>query len=77
MRHSCIALVEFRSEIGKPSVDETAHVLHHSIGLGQDIDEAVKILTTMIDFGHRYKQLEDSLGAGICLVLPTNIGETK
>lgn len=31
----------------------------------------------MIESGSKYKQLEYLLGAGVCFVLPTNIGETK
>lgn len=70
-------LVEFRKEIGEPSIDTTAHFLHYSAGFGRDIEEATKTLNTMIESGSKYKQLEDLLGVGVCFVLPTNIGETK
>ena len=70
-------LVEFRKEIGEPSIEATAYFLHHSARFGGDIGEATKTLETMIALGFKYKQLEDSVGAGVCFVLPTNVGETK
>ncbi len=70
-------LVEFREEIGTPSVEATADFLHYFAAFGRDVEEATKILNIMIDHGSKYKQLENLLGVGVCFVLPTNIGETK
>ena len=70
-------LVDFRERINRPSIPDTAHILHHSAKFCKDVEEAKKLLDTMIDAGHRYKQLEASLGDGVCLVLPTDIGESK
>lgn len=60
-----------------PSVEETAAFLHHHAEFGRDIEEATNVLKDMIDAGSKYKQLEAALGAGVCLFLPTNIGESK
>ncbi|KAK3047168.1 hypothetical protein LTR09_011370 [Extremus antarcticus] len=60
-----------------PSVEDTAMFLHCNVDFGHDIEDATKILKTMMDEGSKYKQLEAALGAGVCLVLPTNIGETN
>jgi len=70
-------LFEFRGEIGNPSIEATAHFLHYSAGFGRDVKQAISTLNTMIDSGSKYKQLEGFLGAGVCFVLPTNIGETN
>jgi hypothetical protein len=70
-------LVEFREWLGKPDVGATATFLHRVGGFGKDLEDASKILDTMLDRGSRYKQLEGSLGVGVLFILPTNIGETK
>ena len=70
-------LVEFREEIGQPPIEATAQFLHVSGGFGRDVDEATRILNTMIESGHKYKQVEGEIGAGVCFVLPTDIGESK
>jgi len=60
-----------------PSVEATAMFLHHTAEFGQDIVDATNGLKDMIDAGHKYKQLEAALGAGVCMFLPTNIGESN
>lgn len=70
-------LVEFRERIGIQGLDDTASFLHRYAGVGRDLVEAKCLLKTMVDAGSRYKQLEVALGKGVCMVLPTNIGETK
>jgi len=70
-------LVEFREWLGKPNVENTAVFLHLEAGIGKDLEDATKIIDTMLDHGSRYKQLESLLGVGVLFVLPTNIGETN
>ncbi len=68
--------MEYRDEIGRPSVEETALGLHNAIGFCRDVAEAQNTLEMMISAGHKYKQLENHLGAGVCFVLGTELGET-
>ena len=70
-------LVELREWWGISDIEATASFLHFTAGFGQDLKEAMSILSTMLDHGSRYKQLEKQLGVGVLFVLPTNIGETK
>lgn len=70
-------LIEFRKEVGETPIEDTAWFLHYYARLGRNVQEATSTLNTMIESGSKYKQLEDYLGAGVCFVLPTNIGETK
>jgi hypothetical protein len=77
MRLSCVLLVEFRAQAGFTSVDDTARLLFLETGYYNTYDEAQKKFIEMIEWGHKYKNLEKHLGNGVCLVLGMDLSESQ
>lgn len=76
----CILLVEIRKRIPgrKPSARETAEALCE-LGLFPDSKPA-KVEATIEEMenrGHRYLNLENALGRGVCFVLGTDLSESQ
>lgn len=75
-RASCILLLEFRARYKCSSVEETAAAIHPFWSINYSLEYLTDTLHSMIDDGHRYKNIEKALGAGSILVLGKDISET-
>lgn len=69
-------LVEFRERMGLTSVEETVQSLQGVVGLCRSEQHTRHTLSTMIDHGHKYRNLERHLGHGVCLFLGISLSET-
>lgn len=76
-RCSCILLVEFRTKNNVTSVEDTATMLYDQHHLFPSLAIAKEGLAAMIDAGHRYKNLERSIGIGAPFVLGTTLAESQ
>lgn len=74
-RIACIVLVDLRDGIGRPSVDETADLLLRTGIISTSRQDANKLVNSMIDKGHRYKNLQQGTSAGVALVLGISLPE--
>jgi hypothetical protein len=68
-RVACLVLVDFRDGIGRPSVQDTAALLYQTGIIPTTLTRAIKTVNTMVDAGHRYRNLELNTTSGLCLVL--------
>lgn len=71
-RMACIALVELDKELDQRSFDSIARAIGQRY-TGKDVQKTVE---AMLDFGSRYKNLEASLGKGICFILGCDLPES-
>ena len=69
-------LVAFRESQSCSSIEETAATLYPLLPCQGTQQDLLEQLHHMDDAGHRYKNIEKSLGTGSCLVLGTDIAET-
>jgi hypothetical protein len=77
MRRSlCILLVEFRALYGSTPVAEIALILYRAGTVRHTLEELTVTMTSMIDSGSRYKNIERVLGTGSTLLLGQNVKET-
>jgi hypothetical protein len=77
MRRSlCILLVEFRALYGSTPVAEIASILYRAGTVRHTLEELTVTMTSMIDSGSRYKNIERVLGTGSTLLLGQNVKET-
>ncbi|KAM0711466.1 hypothetical protein Q7P35_000832 [Cladosporium inversicolor] len=75
-RVACLVLVDFRDGIGRPSVEDTATILYQTGIIPTTLSKAIKTVNTMVDTGHRYRNLELNTTPGLCLVLGTLLPES-
>ena len=61
----------------KNSSIEGPAIVYHESGKTSTLEEARTIIRTMIDAGHRYKNLEIQVGVGAPLVLGCELAETQ
>jgi hypothetical protein len=77
MRRSlCILLVEFRALYGSTPVAEIASIIYSAGTVRHSYEELMTTMTSMIDSGSRYKNIERVLGTGSTLLLGQNVKET-
>jgi hypothetical protein len=72
----CLVLVDFRDGIGRPSVQDTAALLYQTGIIPTTLSRATKTVNSMVDAGHRYRNLELNTTSGLCLVLGTLLPES-
>lgn len=74
---ACVCLVELYLAMGRPLVEDIACV----ISFGDDVfmfePEVRKTIDTMLDWGHRYKNLEKASNEGICFTLGCDLSESQ
>lgn len=75
-RIACLVLVDFRDGIGRPSVEETAALLCQTGIIATTQMKAAKIVNSMIDAGHRYRNLELNTTPGLAMVLGISLPES-
>ena len=75
-RIACIVLVEIRDWMGRPAVDDITDSVHVAQIVNVPAVDIKKIVVNMIDWGHRYKNLEKDLDRGICLSLGIDLPES-
>lgn len=68
--------MEFRTRHNITSVEDTATVLYHRHHLCTSLEKTKETIAGMIDAGHRYKNLEGSIGVGVTFVLGTKLAES-
>jgi hypothetical protein len=77
MRRSlCILLVEFRARYGSTPEADIASILYRAGTVRHSLEELTNTMTTMIDSGSRYKNIERVLGPGSTLLLGQEVKET-
>ncbi|OQN95382.1 hypothetical protein B0A48_18617 [Cryoendolithus antarcticus] len=75
-RIACIVLVEIHQRMGQPPADVIAETVQIGRGIGHNPNEVEKTVVAMLDFGHRYKNLEITVDGGIALVLGCELSES-
>jgi hypothetical protein len=78
MRLLCILLVEYRAAVGyQTEIDqETVSKICQTGGSNKGEADTKKVLTTMIERGGYYLNLEKHIGLGACFVLGTSLSES-
>lgn len=77
MRRSlCILLVEFRARYGSTPEAHIASILYRAGTVRHSLEELTDTMTTMIESGSRYKNIERVLGPGSTLLLGQEVKET-
>lgn len=76
-RMSCIVLVAIHDWMQRPEID--SFLEYTSVGDIQltGTTSIKKVVAAMIDWGHRYANIEQMLGQGICLCLGTELPESQ
>lgn len=69
-------LVELRARENISSVEGVATFLHSSWSTQYSLCDLGNVVRSMIEAGHRYRNIEKVLGQGSILVLGTSIKET-
>lgn len=74
----CILLVDLRQYLPEPMTARDAAEALYSLGLfpGTTPDEIESFIADMMNWGHRYLNLEKDLGKGISMMLETELSET-
>lgn len=75
-RMACMVLVEVHREMGRPLVTDLARTVQMNDPVGLPPLDVEKTLNAMLDHGSRYKNIETTLGKGICLVLGCSLPES-
>ncbi len=75
-RCACVLLVEYQSSRECLSSEEIAALLGKTESFGRDIENIAKTVSTMTDFGSRYRNMEKALGKGVTLALGKTVSET-
>ena len=68
-------LVDLRDELGRPPIESTVVVLRRLGVLTASLKEGTKQVQSMVDAGHRYRNFEREICAGICLTLGKTLRE--
>lgn len=74
-RIACLVLVELRDSLDRPSYELTAALLHRTGIIPTSLSAASKTIKTMIDAGHRYRNLQRESSHGLALVLGISLPE--
>lgn len=72
-----MAITELHVWMGRPELDVFLQStnIHNADGTGKE--GVTKHVTAMLDWGHRYKTIDQSLGNGTSLCLGINLPETQ
>lgn len=76
-RMACIVLVKIHNRMGRPPIDTVASAVHAGRVVDLSVKGIKKTVGTMIDWGHRYGNIEVVLGKGICLALGSDLSESQ
>lgn len=75
-RCSCILLVKLRAQYPHCSAEETALALYRSGLFAHNLRMLIDAVATMMDAGHRYQNMENSLGIGTTIFLGKDTPES-
>lgn len=76
-RCACILLSEYRAQQNYPPEADTVEEILQSGLFGLKSEQVAKTIRDMITDGSRYRNLENQLGDGICLVLGMELKESR
>jgi hypothetical protein len=78
-RMACVVLADvLNCNTGRHiDVDMIVSSVHAQRSLNLAAQDVIRVVEKMVDWGHRYRNLEIALGKGICLVLGCDLSESQ